>query len=185
MDEVTTLLKARDLAERAGLPEADVKRFLRTYGEFFVSRKQGRTRLYSPETADLLKQIAELEAMGTTVSTIKGILKGGQDGSGGQADPATVVPGGFPASMGETLTLGALSDIKNLQETVRSLQEQVASLRETVTGHEQRLIGHQQLIRLLRHDFDEQKTEILARRVEERSTPFWRRLFPGKDVPRR
>jgi DNA-binding transcriptional MerR regulator len=177
MNGDTTFLKARDLAERAGLPEADVKRFLRTYSEFFSSIKQGRTRMYPPGTVDLLKQIAELEAVGTTIPTIKGVLRRGQDGPEGQPDPGTVVPGGFSSSMGETLTLGVLSDIKNLQETVRDLQEEVASLRGKAGELEQKAIGHQQQIRLLRHDFDEQKTEILARRVEERSTPFWKRLF--------
>jgi DNA-binding transcriptional MerR regulator len=179
MDENTKYLKARDLAERAGLPEADVKRFLRTYSEFFSSTKQGRIRMYSPKTVDLLKQIAELEAVGTTPPTIRGCLRG-QGCAGGEADQATIVPGGFPASMGETLTLGALSDIKNLQETVRDLQEEVASLRGKAGELEQKVIGHQQQIRLLRHDFDEQKTESLARRVEERSTPFWKRLFGRK-----
>jgi DNA-binding transcriptional MerR regulator len=153
-----------------------VKRFLRTYGEFFVTRKQGRTRTYSPETVDLLHQIAELESVGTTVPTIKGCLRG-QAGTGEKADPACVVPGGFPASMGETLTLGALSDIKNLQEMVRDLQHEVAALREKVGEHEQKVIGHQQQIRLLRHDVDEQRTDFLARRMEERGTSFWKRLF--------
>jgi uncharacterized coiled-coil protein SlyX len=124
MDEDTNFLKARDLAERAGLPETDVKRFLRTYGEFFTSAKQGRT-------------------------------------------------------------LGALSDIKALQETIGELRAEVAALREKVTDHEQKVIGHQQQIRLLRHDVDEGKTESLARRLERRNTPFWRRVFPGKDAPRR
>jgi DNA-binding transcriptional MerR regulator len=185
MDEHTSLLKARDLAERAGLPEGDVKRYLRTYGEFFTSTKQGRTRLYSPEAADLLSQIAELEAVGTAVPTIKGVLRGGQGGGAEQTDPATVVPGGFAAAAGETLTLGVLSDMKNLQEMVRDLEEQVASLTEKITEHEQRLIGHQQQLRLLRHDVDEQKTETLAKRMEGRNNPFWKRLFPGKGGLRR
>ena len=179
MNGDTPFLKARDLAERAGLPEADVKRFLRTYREFFTSTKQGRTRSYPPETADRLKQIAELEAVGTTPPTIRACLRG-QGCAEGEADLATVVPGGFPAAAGETLTLGALSDIKNLQETVRDLQEEVATLKEKVVEHEQKVICHQQQIRLLRHDMDEQRTEILARRAEERSTSFWERLFGRK-----
>jgi DNA-binding transcriptional MerR regulator len=178
MNGDTTFLKARDLAERTGLPEADVKRLLRTYREFFTSTRQGRTRVYSPETVDLLKQIGELEAVGTTAPTIRGCLRG-QVGAGGQADPATVVPGGFPAAAGETLTLGALSDIKALQQEAGELRAEIASLRERLAEDEQRIIGHQQQIRLLRHDLDEQKTEILARRMEAKSTPFWRRLFPG------
>jgi len=177
MDEPTSFLKARDLAERAGLPEADVKRFLRTYGEFFTSTKQGRTRMYPPETVELLKQIAELEAVGTTVPTIKGVLRGGRGAGAEQADPVTVVPTGFAAAAGETLTLGALSDIKTLQETIGELQAEMAALREKVGEHEQKLIGHHQQIRLLRHDVDEQKTEVLARKVEGRKMPFWRWLL--------
>ena len=185
MDEDAGLLKARDLAERAGLPEADVKRYLRSFGEFFTSVKQGRTRFYAPETAERLKQIAELEAMGTTVPSIRGILCGrqGRPGVTGEADPG--VAGGSIAAAGESLTLGALSDIRNLQETIGELQAQVSSLREKVAEHEQKIIGHQQQIRLLRHEVDEEKTALLAKRMEERNTPFWRRLFPGKDVPRR
>jgi DNA-binding transcriptional MerR regulator len=185
MDEDTDYLKARDLAERAGLPETDVKRFLRTYGEFFTSAKQGRTRVYPPGTADLLKQIAELEAVGTAVPTIKGVLRCGRGGEGRESDHGSVVPGAFVAAAGETLTLGALSDIKALQETIGELRAEVAALREKVTLAEQKVIGHQQQIRLLRHDVDEGKTESLARRLEGRNTPFWRRVFPGKDAPRR
>jgi DNA-binding transcriptional MerR regulator len=178
MDEVTTFLKFRDLAERAGLPEADVKRFLRSYGEFFTSTKQGRTRLYSPETAGQLKQIAELEAVGTAASTIRGILTGRQGAREGPSDPSAVVPGGFAAAAGETLTLGALSDIKALQEELEGLRAEVASLRQKLGEHEQKIIGHQQQIRLLRHHVDDQKIETLAKRMEEKNGPLWKRLFP-------
>jgi DNA-binding transcriptional MerR regulator len=185
MDEDMPFLKFRDLVERSGLPEADVRKFLRTFSEFFTSTKQGRTRLYPPETVGHLKQIAELESMGTAIPIIKGILRGGPAEVGGVGDPVPAMAGGSIAYAGENLTLGVLSDMKNLQETVRDLGEQVASLREKVAEHEQRLIGHQQQLRLLRRDLDEQKTETLAKRMEERNTPFWRRLFPGKDFPRR
>ena len=177
MDEDKKYLKARDLAELARLPEGDVKRFLRTYGDFFTSAKPGRTRMYPPETAELLKQIAELEAVGTAVATIKGVLRGAQGGGAGQANPDAVVPGGFAAAAGETLTLGALSDIKALQEELGEIRAQVAALREKVAEHEQKVIGHQQQLRLLRHDLDEQKTDALARRMEGRNVPFWKRLF--------
>jgi DNA-binding transcriptional MerR regulator len=178
MDEDTTFLKFRDLAERTGLPEADVKRFLRTYGEFFTSTRKGRTRLYSPETAGQLKQIAELEAMGTTVPTIRGILRGVPAGAGGEEEPAAGPGGGSIPYPGENLTLGVLSDVKGLQEMVRELEEQVAALTEKVAEHEQRLIGHQQQLRVLRRDVDGQKTEILAKRMEERNSPLWKRIFP-------
>ncbi|MGA2934090.1 MAG: MerR family transcriptional regulator [Methanomicrobiales archaeon] len=185
MDEDTTFLRFRDLVERTGLPEADVKRFLRTYTGFFTSTRQGRTRLYSPETVGHLKQIAELESVGTAVPTIKGILRGGQAETEGEGDPEPGVEGGSIAYAGENLTLGVLSDMKNLQEAVRDLGEQVTSLAEKVAGHEQRLIGHQQQLRILRRDLDEQKTETLAKRMEKRNNPFWKRLFPGKGGTRR
>jgi len=185
MDEDTTFLKFRDLVERTGLPEADVKRFLRTFGEFFTSTRQGRNRLYQPEAVGRLKQIAELEAMGTAIPVIRGILRGVPVEPGGEGDPAAGMAGESVAYAGENLTLGVLSDIKNLQETVRDLEERMAAIMEKIAEHEQRLIGHQQQLRLLRHDVDEQKTETLAKRMEARNTPFWRRLFPGKGGQRR
>jgi DNA-binding transcriptional MerR regulator len=177
MDDGNGFLRVRDLVERTGLPEADVKRYLRTFGEFFTSRKQGRTRLYAPGAEGLLRQIAELEAMGTAAPSIRGILSGGP-GPGGQADQVSVVPGGFPPSAGDALTLGALSDIRKLQEDLRDLRAQVAMLREKVAEQDQKVIGHQQQIRLLRYDVDEQKTDALARRMEGRNSPFWKRIFP-------
>jgi len=185
MDEDTTFLKFRDLVEQTGLPEADVKRILRTFGEFFTSTKQGRSRLYPYETIGQLKQIAELEAMGTAIPTIRGILRGVPAEASGQGNPAPGIAGGSIAYAGENLTLGVLSDMKNLQEMVKDLEEQVTSLTAKIAEHEQRLIGHQQQLRLLRHDVDEQKTETLAKRMEARNTPFWKRLFPGKGGPRR
>jgi DNA-binding transcriptional MerR regulator len=185
MDEDMPFLKFRDLVERSGLPETDVRRFLRTFSEFFTSTKQGRTRLYPPDSVDLLKHIAELEAVGTAIPTIKGILRGGPAETAGEGDPVPGVSGGSLAYAGENLTLGVLADMKNLQETVRDLGEQVASLREKVAEHEQRLIGHQQQLRLLRRDLDEQKTETLAKRMEERNNTFWKRLLPGKGSLRR
>jgi DNA-binding transcriptional MerR regulator len=180
MDEDTGYLKARELAERTGLQESDVKRFLRTYGEFFSSAKQGRNRVYPPETAELLKQIADLEACGTTPPTIKGILRGRCGCGGGAADPASMVPGSVAAAAGESLTLGALADIKALQETIGELREEMMALRGKVAEHEQKIIGHQQQIRLIRHDVDEGKNEALARRMEGKTVPFWNRLFGGK-----
>jgi DNA-binding transcriptional MerR regulator len=179
MDEDTSFLKVRDLVEQAGIPEADVKRFLRTFGEFFTSTRQGRSRLYSPETVGQLKQIAELEAMGTVIPTIRGVLRGVPAKPGGEGDPAAGIAGGSIAYAGENLTLGVLSDMKTLQETMRDLEEQVATLKGKIAEHEQRLIGHQQQIRLLRHDVDEQKTETLVKRMEGRNTPLWKRLLPG------
>lgn len=185
MDEDTTFLKFRDLVERTDLLEADVKRFLRTFGEFFTSTKQGRIRLYSPESIGQLKQIAELEAMGTAIPTIKGILRGLPAETGGEGDPVPGMAGGSIAHAGENLTLGVLSDMKNLQETVRDLQEEVVSLQDKVAELEQRLIGHQQQLRLLRRDMDGQKTETLVKRMEERNSPLWKRLFPEKGGLRR
>jgi len=178
MDEDAGLLKARDLAERAGVPEADVKRYLRTFGEFFSSVKQGRSRFYLPETVEQLKQIAELEAMGTSTPTIRGILHGANALPGNPGGTAAAVPEGSAAMAGETLTLGALQDIKNLQEVFGELRAEVSALREKVAEHEQKIIGHQQQLRLLRHDVDEQKTDALARKIEARNTPFWKRLLP-------
>ena len=181
MNEDTTFLKFRDLVEQTGLPEAEVKKFLRAFGEFFTSTKQGRTRLYSPETVGQLKQIAELEGMGTAIPTIRGILRGEPAEAGRAGDPAAGTAGGSVAYAGENLTLGVLSDMKNLQGMVQDLGEQVASLTEKVAEHEQRLIGHQQQIRLLRRDMDGQKTDALAKRMEQRDRTFWKRLLPGKD----
>jgi DNA-binding transcriptional MerR regulator len=185
MDEDMPFLKFRDLVYRSGLPDTDVRRFLRTFGEFFTSTKQGRTRLYPPDSVDLLKHIAELDAVGTSIPTIRGILRGAPSETAGERNPVSGMAGESIAYAGENLTLGVLSDMKDLQETVRDLGEQVVSLRQKVAEHEQRLIGHQQQLRLLRRDLDEQKTETLAKRMEERNNPFWRRLFPGKDVTRR
>jgi len=185
MNEDTIFLKFRDLVEQTGLPEADVKRFLRTFGEFFTSTKQGRSRLYSPEAVDLLKQIAELEAVGTAIPTIRGILRGVPAKPGGEGDPAAGMAGGSIAYAGENLTLGVLSDMKSLQEMARDLEERVAALTEKIAEHEQRLIGHHQQLRLLRHDVDEQKTETLAKKVDARNNPFWKKILPGKGVLRR
>lgn len=185
LDEDTTFLKVRDLVGQTGLPESDVRRILRTFGESFTSTKQGRTRLYPPETVGQLKQIAELEAMGTAIPTIRGILRGVPDETGGEGEPVAGMAGGSVVYAGENLTLGVLSDIKNLQEMVRDLEERMAALTDKIAEHEQRLIGHQQQLRLLRHDVDEQKTETLAKRMEERNRPFWKRLFPGKGGLRR
>ena len=186
MDEKTKYLKARDLAGQTGLPETDVKRLLRTYAGFFSQVKQGRSRVYPPEAAGLLTQIAELEAVGTTPPTIRGILTGKQGAAAGEADPPSAVPGGSAAAAaGETLTLGALSDIKALQEELAVLRDEAASLREQVTAHEQKIIGHQEQIRLMRRSLDDIKTEALALRMNGRGIPFWRRLFPGKGGPRR
>ncbi len=177
MDEDTSLLKARDLADRTGLPEADVKRYLRTFNEFFRSVKQGKTKLYTAGTAERLKQRAELEAMGTTVPSIRGILMAGQVPGEGTGETAQAASAGSMGIAGETLTLGALSNIKTLQETIGDLQAEVASLKEKVLDHDQKIIGHQQQIRLLRHDVDEQKTDALARKMEGKNSPVWKRIF--------
>jgi len=187
MDESTQYLKAGELAGQTGLPEKEVKRILRAYGDFFTSAKEGRTRVYSPEAAGLLRQISDLEAVGTTRPTIRGILTGKQGGGEGKADPATVVPGGFATATaaGETLTLGALSDIKALQEELEGLRGEIASLREKVGEHDQKIIGHQEQIRVLRRNLDEIKTEALALRIEGRRKPIWDRIFSGKGSLRR
>jgi DNA-binding transcriptional MerR regulator len=180
MDEDTTFLRVRDLVDKTGLPEPVVKKSLRTFGEFFTSTKQGRTRLYPPETADLLRQIADLEAMGTTPPSIRGILRGGGAEASAGGNPGSGMAGGSLGAAGEILTLGALQDIKNLQETIGELQGEITTLREKAADQEQKLIGHQQQIRLLRRELDEIKTDSLARKMEGRNTPIWRRLMPGK-----
>jgi DNA-binding transcriptional MerR regulator len=177
MDEDTSFLRVRDLVEQTGLPEPVVKKSLKTFGEFFTSIKQGRARFYSPEAVNLLRQIADLEAMGTTAPSIRGILRGVEADAATGENPGSSMAVGSLAAAGETLTLGALQDIKNLQDTVAGLQADLAALGEKVADHEQKIIGHQQQIRLLRRELDELKTDSLARKMEGRGTPIWKRLF--------
>ena len=185
MDKDTKNLKARDLAGETGLPENDVKRILRTYSGFFPSAKQGRSRVYPLGAVGLLRQISELEAVGTTPPTIRGILTGKQGDGEGQPDLSSVVKDGFAAAgTGETLTLGALSDIKALQEELEGLRAEIASLSSRVGEHEQKIIGHQEQIRLIRRNLDDIKTEALALRMEGKGTPIWNRLFPKRGSPR-
>lgn len=183
MAEVQDLLKFRELVEGSGLPEAEVKRHVRTFGEFFTTMKQGRTRLYASDSVGLLKRIHDLTEHGTTIPTIRGILRGMHAGTPGVADLGmgiTLPVGGLADERaGETLTLGALSDIGMLQASVRELQEEVAALREKLTEQEQKVIAHQQQLKLVRHELDDRKMDALAQRLDRQQQPFWKRLMPG------
>ena len=59
MADAQELLKFRELVEQSGLPEAEVKRHVRTFSEFFSTARQGRTKFYAAGSVDLLKQIHE------------------------------------------------------------------------------------------------------------------------------
>jgi DNA-binding transcriptional MerR regulator len=179
------LLKIRELVERSGLPEAEVKRHVRNFGEFFTTTRQGRTRLYASDSVVLLKRIADLTATGTTIPCIRGVLRG-------TVTPGTCVPdlgmgvilppGAAVQEKGETadsLTLGVLSDISMLQASVREIQEEVAVLRVKLTEQEQRTIAHQQQIKLLRHELDDRKMGAMADRLDRQEQPFWKRLVQG------
>jgi DNA-binding transcriptional MerR regulator len=181
--EAQDLLKFRELVEGSGLPEAEVKRHVRTFGEFFTTMKQGRTRLYASDSVDLLKRIHDLTEHGTTVPSIRGILRGMHAGTPGVADLGmgiTLPVGGHAEEpVGETLTLGVLSDISMLQATLRELQEEVAALREKVTEYEQKTIAHQQQLKLVRHELDDRKMDAMADRLDRQQQPFWKRFVTG------
>jgi DNA-binding transcriptional MerR regulator len=180
------LLKFRELVERSGLPEAEVKRHVRNFAEFFTTMKQGKTKLYAGTSVDLLKRIHDLTEHGTTVPSIRGILRGVQEGSPAGADlgmcvtlPVDGLGGLADQPAGESLTLGVLSDIGMLQASVRELQEEVALLRGQVRDHEQKIIAHQQQLKLVRHEVEDRRMDALAERLEQQQQPFWKRFVSG------
>ena len=183
MADVQDLLKFRELVELSGLPEAEVKRHVRTFGEFFTTTRQGKTKLYAGTSVDLLKRIHDLTEHGTTVPSIRGILRGVQEGSPAGADLGMCVTlpvgGHADEKAGESLTLGVLSDIGMLQASLRELQEEVAVLRGLVKDHEQRIISHQQQLKLVRHEVEDRRMDALAERLERQQQPFWKRFVPG------
>ena len=183
MADAQELLKFRELVEGSALPEAEVKRHVRTFGEFFTTMKQGRVKFYAAGSVALLKRIHDLTEHGTTIPSIRGILRGMHAGIPGVADLGmgiTLPVGGLAEEpAGETLTLGVLSDIQMLQASVRELQEEVAALREKITEQEQRTISHQQQIKLLRHELEDRKMDALAERLDRQQQPFWKRFVPG------
>jgi DNA-binding transcriptional MerR regulator len=183
MADVQDLLKFRELVELSGLPEAEVKRHVRNFGEFFTTMYQGRTKLYARPSIDLLKRIHDLTEHGTTFPSIRGILRGVQEGSPAGADLGmcvTLPVGGIAdEKAGESLTLGVLSDIGMLQASLRELQEEVAVLRGQVRDHDQKIISHQQQLKLIRHDVEERKMDTLAEKLERQQQPFWKRFVPG------
>ena len=183
MADAQDLLKFRELVEQSGLPEAEVKRHVRTFSEFFSTAKQGRTKFYAAGSVDLLKQIHDLTEHGTNVPSIRGILRGAQAGSPAVADLGMCVTlpavGHAEQPAGESLTLGVLSDIGMLQASVRELQEEVALLRGQVKDHEQKIISHQQQLKLVRHEVEDRRMDALAERLERQEQPFWKRFVPG------
>jgi DNA-binding transcriptional MerR regulator len=181
--DVQDLLKFRELVEQSGLPEAEVKRHVRNFGEFFCTTKQGRTKLYAGTSVDLLKQIHDLTEQGTTVPSIRGILRGSQKGSTGVADLGMCVTmpvvGLADEKAGESLTLGVLSDIGMLQASLRELQEEVALLRGQVRDHDQKIISHQQQLKRVCHEVETRRMDALAERLERQQQPFWKRFVSG------
>ena len=183
MADVQELLKLSELVERSGLPEAEVKRHVRNFGEFFTTVKQGRTKFYDGTSVELLKRIHDLTEHGTTAPSIRGILRGCQGGSAEVADLGMCVslPVVAPAEekAADALTLGVLSDIGMLQASLRELQEEVALLRGQVRDHDQKIISHQQILKRVCHEVEDRKMDTLAEKLERQQQPFWKRLVPG------
>ena len=177
-----------ELVERSGLPDAEVKRHVRNFGEFFTTVKQGRTKFYDGSSVELLKRIHDLEAHGTTAPSIRGILRGCQGGSPAVADLGMCVslPVVSPPEekAEDALTLGVLSDIGMLQASLRELQEEVARLRGQVRDHDQKIISHQQMLKRVCHEVEERRMDTLAEKLERDQQPFWKRLMP-KDAQKR
>lgn len=68
------MLKISELARRANLADSTVRRYLEQFSEFFPSKQDGRTRLYSEDGADTLKEIAKLFSQGLNMDQVRARL---------------------------------------------------------------------------------------------------------------
>ena len=68
------MLKISELARRANLADSTARRYLEQFSEFFSSKQEGRTRLYSEDGADILKKISRLFSQGLNVDQVRARL---------------------------------------------------------------------------------------------------------------
>ena len=125
----------RKLAESIGIPESTARRYADTFFRFLVSKKIGRNRQYSPESASVLLRINELYAAGKKQSEVEEILSG--------EVPQTTDTEPEEQSLIITSQAKAIQDMKNIlqvvwqhmdkqSEEIRQLREELAAMREAL-----------------------------------------------------
>lgn len=68
------MLKISELARKSGLADSTARRYVEQFKEYFPSKQEGRTRLYSDDGVDTLKEIARLFSQGLNVDQVRSQL---------------------------------------------------------------------------------------------------------------
>lgn len=179
-DVVEYTLKVADLADMSGIPESSVRRYLKQFSEFVVSKEVGRANAYPPETVTLLVRIAELYKDSKSTPEILDILR-------------FEVPINLPDCAAESsllpqtyLTAEQLatlqSDFGNFSMLLRGVEKTVTEFKETTDHHTSEMASfnkridkaitdmneNMRLIRTQNEMIDALRTELLELRSTRR-----------------
>ena len=134
-------LTISELARRSGLAESTTRRYIKTFKEFFNTRKEGQRVLYGADGLDILKRVAELYSKGLTTYQVKERLTGAYTAYH-EVEDNSIVDTTRETESRERLTsiLERLADYKDDTERIR---RELEKERETREKHEAEL--HKQI----------------------------------------
>ena len=140
-------MKLSEIASIAGIKEDDARALAKTYDALIPSRKIGRVRLYPPQAAGILKEIADLSANGCSSEEInsrigkdKAGLRAAKKGTGSEKTEPAPEKIEQVHSEPERSPLSAIlseRELNGLRETDALLATRIHNLTERVEALEQ------------------------------------------------
>ena len=158
------MLKISELARRAGLADSTARRYLDQFKAYFPSKQEGRTRLYSEDGADTLKEIARLFSQGLNVEQVKNRLQGEHVETIEIEETALIL----------TLRERELQSRQTLAQALQNLADQKEKLLELDRTDQALAEKNQELVQEI-SELKDRLDKLEGR--ETRSPPWWSKLL--------
>lgn len=159
-------LTISELARRSGLAESTTRRYIKTFKEFFNTRKEGQRVLYGADGLDILKRVAELYSKGLTTYQVKERLTGAYTAYHEVEDNSIVDTTRETEKSRERLT-SILERLVDHKDETKRIRKELEKERETREKNEAELYRQLQELR--------QEKEL--RQEEENKKPPWYKKF--------
>ena len=183
-------LSIAEVERKVRIPDATIRRYIKTHGHHLHIRRQGKIYLISYDSLSTIKRIRELYERGKQVQYIEEVLQkmnipmevvvedGGKDVAVNTVDTLLHLQRDVKE---QRQIIGDLSNyIDKQNELLNALTKKIDQQHEKLEQRDQRLEERDNLLMQSLKESQETRKQI-ATTEEEKKKGFWTKLFGGKD----
>ena len=165
------------IANKAGIPETTVRRYLLNFEDFFFSKRIGRATKYKLSCVALVKEINTLYTDGYSTADIREQLS-----TTTAYSPSTVASGGNVgittiAENSPVMLAGLIAEFSNMKQSLIDQDTEIKKLKDIVAHNDDEQKQAISNLQASINDRDVKLMETIRAMQEKPNKTFWQRLF--------